>query len=225
MFLRCGFSWLSVVLLAEFQTASPWKLGHATTRRSTLRNVIGVAVVSTVSIFPNHPVNARNLPKAASVDTQQAGTAAALEPVLELMRSLEGIVFALESADSSYPAVVDDLLQRMPSTERDFKAIFDAYSDPVSYKQKFVDQNAFLVYYSKGFDGPGRPSIESDLPVRQTLQYGARNDAWVAWDEFLAEVAFQRRNADEEDRERLTEPVAIAIASIKNYLRASSLQR
>eukprot|EP00797_Seminavis_robusta_P033364 Sro770_g200080.1 n/a (166) ;mRNA; r:47917-48414 len=86
----------------------------------------------------------------------------------------------------------------VPREETTFKQLLDAYSDPVSYKQKFVDQNAFLVYYTKGFDGPGRPQIEDDLPVKQTLQYGARNDAWVAWDDFLVEWEFAGKTAKKE---------------------------
>eukprot|EP00593_Proboscia_inermis_P009516 CAMPEP_0171308770 /NCGR_PEP_ID=MMETSP0816-20121228/18873_1 /TAXON_ID=420281 /ORGANISM="Proboscia inermis, Strain CCAP1064/1" /LENGTH=114 /DNA_ID=CAMNT_0011791849 /DNA_START=367 /DNA_END=711 /DNA_ORIENTATION=+ len=68
--------------------------------------------------------------------------------------------------------------------------MFDEYSNPVSYKQKFLDQNAFLVYYTKGFDGPKRPSIEEgEVPI-QTLQYGFRNDAWQAMDDLLSELDF-----------------------------------
>jgi hypothetical protein len=47
------------------------------------------------------------------------------------------------------------------------------------------------VYYTKGYDGPGRDSLEKD-PVneRQTMQFGARNEAWICWDDFLAEFDF-----------------------------------
>ncbi|VEU41785.1 unnamed protein product [Pseudo-nitzschia multistriata] len=79
----------------------------------------------------------------------------------------------------------------IPTREEEFKRLFDAYSDQVSYKQKFLDQNAFLVYYTNGYDGPGRDSLEKD-PVneRQTLQFGARNEAWIFWDDFLSECDF-----------------------------------
>lgn len=77
---------------------------------------------------------------------------------------------------------------RIPSQEKDFKALLDNYSQPVSYKTKFMNQNAFLVYYTQGYDGPNRPSIEtdSDQEALQKRQYGARNDAWVSWDNTLA---------------------------------------
>lgn len=79
-----------------------------------------------------------------------------------------------------------------------------------------MDQNAFLVYYSKGFDGLGRPSIESDLPVKQTIQYGTRNDAWVAWDDFRAELAFQRQNRSEANQDDLSKLLAKVIVAIQN---------
>jgi len=92
----------------------------------------------------------------------------------------------------------------IPTLEAELKRLFDAYSDQVSYKQKFLDQNAFLVYYTNGYDGPGRGSLEKD-PVneRQTLQFGARNEAWVSWDDFLAEWEYysssSRRTSSNDD--------------------------
>ena len=56
------------------------------------------------------------------------------------------------------------------------------------------DGNAFLVYYTQGFDGPGRPSIEQDSAqqVTQKAQFGLRNDAWVAVDAARSEVQYLR---------------------------------
>jgi len=42
-------------------------------------------------------------------------------------------------------SILKTLEQNIPRDENDFKRIFDSYSTPVSYKQKFLDQNAFLV--------------------------------------------------------------------------------
>ena len=56
----------------------------------------------------------------------------------------------------------ETLLSKIPLIEKDFKKLFDEHSEGISYKQQFLDQNAFLVYYTKGFDGPGRPSIEEE---------------------------------------------------------------
>ena len=93
----------------------------------------------------------------------------------------------------------------------------DAYSVPVSYKQRFVDANAFLVYYSKGFDGPGRPTIEQDLPVKQTLQYGSRNDAWVAWEEFLVEWDFASKGEDD-SKDELQQALDKTVKALDAYL-------
>ena len=96
-------------------------------------------------------------------------------------------------------AVIKELSRSIPRGETQFKRIFDAYSTPVSYKQKFLDQNAFLVYYSNGFDGPGRPNIEmngEDVTNRvQTLQYGFRNDAWNAMEDLFTELDFGSRSS------------------------------
>jgi hypothetical protein len=102
----------------------------------------------------------------------------------------------------------------IPSSEQDFKRLFDAYSDPVSYKQKFLDQNAFLVYYTKGFDGPGRANIEEGVNERQTLQFGARNEVWIAWENFLVELKF----IDDADND-LSKYLADTTRAIDSYLR------
>jgi len=80
----------------------------------------------------------------------------------------------------------------LPAKETDFKRVFDEFSLDVSYKQRYLDSNAFVVYYTKGFDGPGRESIETEDPQQRlmTAQYGYRNDAWVALDEARAELAY-----------------------------------
>lgn len=217
---------MSILFVSAPTTAAAWhSIGPTTTRRSTLQRLVEFG---SASILPGlldipSPASAKNLPGPVSVDTSQAGTAGALDPVLQLKKSLERLQTALEGQDSG--TSVDSLVKSIPTSEIAFKSIFDAYSDPVSYKQKFVEQNAFLVYYSKGFDGPGRPSIESDLPVKQTLQYGARNDAWVAWEEFLAELEFQHQNPSEADKEDLSKPLSNAITAMSNYLDASGTMR
>lgn len=130
-------------------------------------------------------------------------------------KSLDTLLLSSKSSQSA--------LILPPTDESGFKKIFDAYSDPVSYKQKFVDQNAFLVYYSKGFDGAGRPSIESDLPVKQTMQYGTRNEAWVAWDEFLSEIDYYKKlisssTTTKIEKNDLLEPLSKTIEAVDTYL-------
>lgn len=47
-------------------------------------------------------------------------------------------------------------------------------------------------YYTKGFDGPNRASIEAEDPQQklQMAQYGNRNDAWVGVDEAKSELEY-----------------------------------
>jgi hypothetical protein len=168
------------------------------------------------------------LPSQASADTSQnrkpaTGTVEALIPILQLRRTTQQILDILEENSSS--ARIEILLKSIPSDEKSFKSLFDAYSDPLSYKQKFVDQNAFLVYYTKGFDGPGRPSIESDLPVKQTLQYGSRNDAWVAYNDFLAEYVYQQQNPADSNVQELIRPLTEMGKALDQYLGQASSQQ
>jgi hypothetical protein len=167
--------------------------------------------------------NASNLPSSTGADTSKTGTIDTLIPIVQLRFSLSDLLSQITNTFS--PDLLENVQQgNIPTDETSFKKLFDGYSDPVSYKQKFVDQNAFLVYYSKGFDGPGRANIESDLPTKQTLQYGARNDAWVAMDEFLVELSYAAKqenissSRDDYDKEDLLQPLKKAIQSIDNYL-------
>ena len=52
--------------------------------------------------------------------------------------------------------------------------------------------------YTKGFDGPGRPNIEDDANAIQTLQYGARNDAWLKMDDLFVELEYGQKSSDSE---------------------------
>lgn len=83
-------------------------------------------------------------------------------------------------------------LKLLPSSEQQFKKKFDEYSEGISYKQQFLDKNAFLVYYTKGFDGPGRPSIETEDPkqLKEAQQFGLRNEAWIGVDDARAELSY-----------------------------------
>jgi hypothetical protein len=132
------------------------------------------------------PASARNLPEVTGADLSKVGTVEALVPIIAVRNSLDQLKLQLAKPSRSGLAIDTSI----PKDEMAFKKLFDAYSDPVSYKQKFLDQNAFLVYYTKGFDGPGRSNIEEDINQRQTEQFGLRNEAWIAWENFLAETAF-----------------------------------
>lgn len=171
-------------LVAALTGATAWTPVGVWSRRDLARSLIVAAPL----VCMKSPAVAKNLPESTGATTGKEGTVEALVGVVELQNSLRQL---------RLDGKVD--LSQLPTDEKKFKAIFDAYSDTVSYKQKFVDQNAFLVYYTQGFDGPGRPSIESDLPTRQPQQYGARNEAWVAWQEFLDELDYVRKHPDDSD--------------------------
>ena len=116
--------------------------------------------------------------------------------------------------------ILNTLLKCIPRDENSFKRLFDAYSTPVSYKQKFLDQNAFLVYYTKGYDGPGRPSIEEGdtSNTLQTLQYGARNDAWAAMDDLFVELEFGKRGGGESTNAELGNLIDKSLSTLDSYL-------
>ena len=94
--------------------------------------------------------SAANLPQNTGADLSKTGTIDTLIPIVAMKQSLESINSHL--MDKSGKLSPDDcrsalksLQQNIPRDENEFKRIFDSYSTPVSYKQKFLDQNAFLV--------------------------------------------------------------------------------
>ena len=191
-----------------------------TTRRTLLRqSVAGVLGGCTILLTQGISVRAANLPQSYAPAGSKPLSLESLVPILQLDKDLGRIEAVLGGYDKAKDIqALQRLIDSIPSKEQDFKAVFDAYSIPVSYKQKFLDQNAFLVYYTKGFDGPGRRSIEDDLPVLQTQQYGYRNDVWVAWDSFLAEYAFVLQNTDEDDWGELVRSLAAVRQAVEAYL-------
>ena len=141
------------------------------------------------TLQPN--ANAANLPTDTGASAAQRGTVAGLVPIVELQS-------ALRAASAALPDVgaVARALDAVPTQEVAFKRTFDEFSEGVSYKQVWRDQNAFLVYYTGGFDGAGRPSIENDTPSeeRQRQQYGLRNEVWLAIADVRAELDFLRKS-------------------------------
>ncbi|KAL7489782.1 hypothetical protein ACHAW6_015503 [Cyclotella cf. meneghiniana] len=164
-----------------------------------------------VAAFPGL-VSAANLPQSNGADLSRTGSIDTLVPIIQMQRNILVAKALLHHAYQSPASInvspeicttlIKELSRSIPRGETQFKRIFDAYSTPVSYKQKFLDQNAFLVYYSKGFDGPGRPNIEmngEDVTNRvQTLQYGFRNDAWNAIDDLFTELDFGKRSSSDD---------------------------
>jgi hypothetical protein len=177
-----------IVLSITASRTSAWSVRRqqaTSTRRTTLTYLLDASVVLLVTQLSIPPsCHARNLPESTGASAAKIGTVEALVPIVRLRETVKR-------------QDVSSLLASIPKTEREFKMIFDEYSEPISYKQKFLDQNAFLVYYTRGFDGPNRPGIESDLPILQTKQFGARNEAWVAWSDLQAELDYVKSHPDD----------------------------
>ena len=139
-------------------------------RHIFLRKLIASSVVSyTATVCPINyhantgvfhiPVaNARNLPESTGASGLQRGTVAALTPVIKMRSNIQDALTAVPNIMSCQLS-----LSKIPSSEKEFKRAFDEYSEGLSYKQIYKDQNAFVVYYSGGFDGPNRPSIEAEV--------------------------------------------------------------
>mmetsp|Transcript_17105 Transcript_17105/g.39487 ORF Transcript_17105/g.39487 Transcript_17105/m.39487 type:complete len:306 (+) Transcript_17105:32-949(+) len=229
----------------------------STSRRRVLSLVTPtlVASASHVVAWPTNPAMARNLPVSNGADTSKVGTVSTLLPIVKLRSDLESLRRIIQEQREKNESGPLNLATKMktafsftisevpggdtrksatiPAIETEFKRLFDAYSDQVSYKQKFLDQNAFLVYYTKGFDGPGRESLEKD-PVneRQTLQFGARNEAWIGWEEFLAEWEYYaslsgRSNGNAEVDDSFLDMIKYlsnAIQAVDRYLKLSPAQ-
>jgi len=182
------------------------KTHYLVQRRSAL-NVFATFVIVPV------PVVARNLPEETGASGNQRGLSSALVPIVQMRESIDRARKSIPDITQVQSILHDDL----PKSERDFKRTFDEFSDAVSYKQRFLDSNAFLVYYTKGYDGPNRPSIEQDVNLRQTNQYGARNDAWNALDDARAEVTYLLENSDS-DTADLQKYLASTVAAFDTYL-------
>ena len=217
------FSVFLYLLVALFPACSSWSpkpdvvdmsANVRTTCVSERRQFVQSFAVQCSTVLPplllmEKAALASNLPVSNGADTSKVGTAEALIPVVSMRYSLSRLETQLQNQEKDIQ--VEKVA--IPRNEKDFKRIFDAYSEKISYKQKFLDQNAFLVYYTKGFDGPGRANIEEDINQRQTLQFGARNEAWIAWEEFLVELEY----IDEDDND-LSKYLAATIRAIDSYL-------
>ena len=213
------------------------------------------------------PADARNLPVSNGADTSHVGTATAFVPILQLRQNLASLQDILEDEQQQqrkqnsnnrsdgtndlqvsriaktksvfcFPATQFPEMEEIPYREQDFKRIFDAYSDPVSYKQKFLDANAFLVYYTNGYDGPGRAPLEgtqeSVVNERQTIQFGTRNEAWLCWEDFVSEYDYyasssRKTGATTEELESsyvdMIQYLSQTIQAVDRYIQVSSPTR
>ena len=190
-------------------------------RRGCLKKLV-TASSTVILISKPKPAISANLPVSNGGDLSQTGSIEKLVPIVAFQKSLLEANALLIKADSSSmsPYLLKQLssvVGKITSEEKLFKRYFDEYSDPVSYKQKYMDQNAFLVYYTNGFDGPGRASIESGEVPKQTLQYGARNECWNAIEELNVEIKFALKDGSS-SRDHILEPLTKAINSFDAYL-------
>ena len=198
-------------------------------RRKFLQSMVVITTAS-IDLLPV-PAIARNLPTSTGADTSQTGTLQALIPIVELRQSLSLVLEASKKSSDrmQFKQHSKPLISRLPTDEITFKRLFDTYSDQVSYKQQFLDSNAFLVYYTQGFDGPNRPSIEREsssgsssdiVNEKQTIQFGLRNDAWIAWENCLVEYKYltEGGSGDEEEDNDFVEYLTQTIRAVDSYM-------
>jgi hypothetical protein len=171
-------------------------------------------IVTAAAFMPGLAV-AKNLPDDNGARGDQRGTVAALVPIAKVERSIAQASRAVQAGKLEDARTA---LDSIPAAEKPFKRLFDEYSEPVSYKQKYKDSNAFVVYYTQGFDGADRPGIEAPdaKEERQTRQYGFRNDAWAAVDDARVEVKYCLE--ERADTKELTEMIKRATAALDGYL-------
>ncbi len=193
----------------------------STARRTVIENGISVLLIFS-------PIaSAANLPNNLGADLTKTGTLETLIPIVTIERSIVNAKLQLTQSTNGLASpeictnILYTVLKSVPREEDSFKRIFDAYSTPVSYKQKFLDHNAFLVYYTKGFDGPGRPSIENEdaRDTLQTQQYGARNDVWTAMDDLFVDLEFGKRGGDGSTTAELGNLIDRTLSMLNSYLR------
>lgn len=165
----------------------------------------------------SHCAFARNLPEANGASGKLRGTVEALVPIVKLESSVATAIAALPNLDACAIA----LNAAAPAGEKDFKRLFDEYSEGISYKQNYLDKNAFLVYYTQGFDGANRPSIEteSEGELKQKAQFGARNDAWIGFDDAREEAAYLQSHppANEGELKELRAALLRTKAALADY--------
>ena len=176
-----------------------------TSRRGILQSI---ASTCTYFSFRSPASIAANMPTNTGADLSKTGSVDTLIPIVAIQQGIINCKSQLDNSNEGYEnlispetckSLLQSLVKTIPRDETSFKRIFDAYSTPVSYKQKFLDQNAFLVYYTKGYDGDNRPNIEEDVNTQQLMQYGSRNDAWAAIDDLFVELEFGQKAKDDDN--------------------------
>ena len=84
----------------------------------------------------------RNLPEHTGASQGNQGQMTTLLPIINMQAALEKALLATSTGNLQE---IKNNLDFIPSREKDFKRLFDEYSEGVSYKQQYLDKNAFLV--------------------------------------------------------------------------------
>ena len=84
----------------------------------------------------------RNLPEHTGASQGNQGQMTTLLPIINMQAALEKALLATSTGNLQE---IKNNLDIIPSREKDFKRLFDEYSEGVSYKQQYLDKNAFLV--------------------------------------------------------------------------------
>ena len=197
---------------------SPLKDNSNLKNRRDIFIEINKYTIAAIALSTPTIANSSNLPKDTGASFKKIGTIESLQPILQIKTTLQNTKQSL-SSKQPLDKIYKPLTKTLPREETSYKKIFDEYSTPISYKQKFRDSNAFLVYYTKGYDGPNRPNIESEdeNEKKQMAQYGARNDSWFCVEELYAELEYALKSGDV-DYVELGVLVDRAIGALDRYL-------
>ena len=180
-----------------------------------LRRIMpAIVTASSLLVSLGSPLQASNLPVSNGASGLKTGSAEALKPIVDFKWTLE------KAAKEHELSALSGLLHTLPESEASFKRVFDEYSNGISYKQAYLDKNAFVVYYTRGFDGPGRDNIEKETPEEtlQTKQYYYRNEAWIGVDEARAEVEYLKSSPPSEPRQELEADLKRALEAVSSYV-------
>jgi len=124
-------------------TTRVWRIATA-----TRRNVLQSILLGSSFYSPSLGL-AANLPPSTGADVSRTGSMETLLPVVAMEQSLLKAKSILISASQMTVELCSMLLRLLtnsiPRKEIAFKRIFDAYSNPVSYKQKFLDQVSVIL--------------------------------------------------------------------------------
>ena len=124
------------------------KLNSIITKHLRHQVTIGTSIalaISQVHILTLHPspIFARNLPPSNGASAINRGQPLSLVPILNIQNTIEQA-----SQHTNDLIACAKLLHQIPTKEKEFKKLFDEHSEGISYKQVFMDQNGFLVYYT-----------------------------------------------------------------------------